>query len=137
LQHISRGGTAGPDAGPAVLWKTQTEITLQTKTEEDRETWQAALLRAGIKQVKKREADGDDDLTTDPALDRQVDQIRNLTDTYLKIVQIKMIDTIPKLCMHTQVGNIARYPTPFLISKCPPASCLGEGACSHPVVCCR
>eukprot|EP00037_Helgoeca_nana_P024904 m.267516 g.267516 ORF g.267516 m.267516 type:complete len:895 (-) comp26783_c0_seq11:2144-4828(-) len=99
----------GPDAGPAVLWKTQTEITLQTKTEEDRETWQAALLRAGIKQVKKREADGDDDLTTDPALDRQVDQIRNLTDTYLKIVQIKMIDTIPKLCMHTQVNSLKTF----------------------------
>ena len=43
-----------------MLWKTNSEITLQTKTEEEREAWQAALLRAGIKQVKKRTNEDDD-----------------------------------------------------------------------------
>lgn len=107
----------GSEGGPRLLWKTHTEVTLQTKTEEERESWQAALLRSGIKQVENRYEEKTDELTADPALDRQVNQIRNLTDTYLKIVQVKMVDTVPKLCMHTQVHALKNFIQSDLLNK--------------------
>jgi len=104
-----RAGPVNPADQPKILWKNSSEITLQAKTKEERESWQAALLRAGIRQVKQRAADEEDLSKNNPALDHQVNQIRNLTDTYLKIVQIKMVDTVPKLCMHTQVNALQNF----------------------------
>jgi dynamin GTPase len=43
----------------------------------------------------------------DPQLERQVETIRNLVDSYLKIVNKTQRDLIPKIIMHIIVKNVS------------------------------
>lgn len=43
--------------------------------------------------------------STDPNLDRKVEMIRNLVDSYLKIVNKTQRDLIPKMVMHVIVNQ--------------------------------
>lgn len=45
----------------------------------------------------------------DPQLERQVETIRNLVDSYMKIVNKTQRDLVPKTIMHIVVTNVRIY----------------------------
>jgi len=47
--------------------------------------------------------------STDPVLERQVETIRNLVDSYLKIVHKTQRDLVPKTIMHIIVNEVDRF----------------------------
>ena len=44
----------------------------------------------------------------DPQLERQVETIRNLVDSYLKIIHKTQRDIVPKTIMHLIVNDVSR-----------------------------
>lgn len=60
--------------------------------------------------------DGDTNkIPTDPKLERQVEIIRNLVDSYMKIVTKTQRDMVPKIIMHQLINEVILYI--ILISK--------------------
>ena len=43
----------------------------------------------------------------DPQLERQVETIRNLVDSYLKIIHKTVKDMVPKTIMHMVINNVS------------------------------
>lgn len=53
---------------------------------------------------------GSDNLmhSMDPQLERQVETIRNLVDSYMAIVNKTVRDLMPKTIMHLMINNVSR-----------------------------
>jgi len=51
----------------------------------------------------------DEVASLDPQLERQVETIRNLVDSYLKIVHKTQRDIVPKTIMHLIVNEVCHY----------------------------
>lgn len=45
----------------------------------------------------------------DPQLERQVETIRNLVDSYMSIINKCIRDLIPKTIMHLMINNVSAY----------------------------
>ena len=78
------------------VYKDYKQLELSCESQEDVDSWKASFLRAGVYPERSSEAntaDGSDSGPTDPGLpsldpqlERQVETIRNLVDSYMKIV---------------------------------------------------
>lgn len=79
------------------VYKDYKQLELSCESQEDVDSWKASFLRAGVYPERSSEAntnDGNDDgpsgdpglPSLDPQLERQVETIRNLVDSYMKIV---------------------------------------------------
>ena len=64
-------------------------------------SWQL-LIQACVDVVQNK----DDIGSMDPQLERQVETIRNLVDSYLKIVHKTQRDIVPKTVMHLIVNEV-------------------------------
>ncbi|VDP69538.1 unnamed protein product [Echinostoma caproni] len=53
--------------------------------------------------------DGDNTETNDPKLERQIEVIRNLVDSYMKIVNKTQRDMVPKVVMHSLINQLKQY----------------------------
>ncbi len=51
--------------------------------------------------------DSNHSVSTDPQLERQVETIRNLVDSYMKIINKTQRDLVPKTCMHLIVNQVS------------------------------
>uniref|UniRef100_A0A8C5DBU3 Interferon-induced GTP-binding protein Mx n=1 Tax=Gouania willdenowi TaxID=441366 RepID=A0A8C5DBU3_GOUWI len=89
------------------VYKDLRQIELACDNQEDVDSWKASFLRAGVypekDQVNKR-APGDT-LSMDPQLERQVETIRNLVDSYIGIVNKTIRDLMPKTIMHLMINS--------------------------------
>lgn len=47
----------------------------------------------------------------DPQLERKVETIRNLVDSYMAIVNKCIRDLMPKTIMHLMINNVRAFPT--------------------------
>ncbi|KAM9435035.1 dynamin 3a isoform 2-T2 [Clarias gariepinus] len=95
------------------IYKDYRHLELACDTQEEAESWKASLLRAGVYPEKTR-ADGDssvvdENLSMDPQLERQVETIRNLVDSYMSIVYKTIRDLIPKTIMHLMINNLKEF----------------------------
>ncbi|KOB65852.1 Uncharacterized protein OBRU01_17314 [Operophtera brumata] len=79
---------------------------------DDVDSWKASFLRAGVYPEKTSEAaNGDESSDTsgsssmDPQLERQVETIRNLVDSYMRIVTKTTRDLVPKTIMMMIINN--------------------------------
>ena len=52
----------------------------------------------------------------DPQLERKVETIRNLVDSYMAIVNKCIRDLMPKAIMHLMIGNVRKKITEMFIS---------------------
>lgn len=78
------------------VYKDSKQLELSCESQEDVESWKASFLRAGVYLERSSEtsvSNGSDDgandaaiSSLDPQLERQVETIRNLVDSYMKIV---------------------------------------------------
>lgn len=79
------------------VYKDYKQLELSCESQEDVDSWKASFLRAGVYPERTHEAsasNGNEEggasdagmSSLDPQLERQVETIRNLVDSYMKIV---------------------------------------------------
>jgi dynamin GTPase len=94
------------------VYKDYKQLELSAESQEEVDSWKASFLRAGVYPEKKVEADDDskDDIgSIDPQLERQVETIRNLVESYLRIVHKTQQDMVPKTIMHMIVNEMKDF----------------------------
>uniref|UniRef100_A0A8C0YM53 dynamin GTPase n=1 Tax=Cyprinus carpio carpio TaxID=630221 RepID=A0A8C0YM53_CYPCA len=92
------------------VYKDLRQIELACDTQEDMDSWKASFLRAGVYPEKDQvlissTSSGADTFSMDPQLERQVETIRNLVDSYIGIVNKTIRDLMPKTIMHLMINS--------------------------------
>uniref|UniRef100_A0A8C4I7R1 Interferon-induced GTP-binding protein Mx n=1 Tax=Dicentrarchus labrax TaxID=13489 RepID=A0A8C4I7R1_DICLA len=100
------------------VYKDYRQLELASESQEEVDSWKASFLRAGVypertvdkEKVEVEEASGDGHIhSLDPQLERQVEIVRNLVDSYLSIIHRTVRDLIPKTIMHLMVNNTKEF----------------------------
>ncbi|KAJ8279000.1 hypothetical protein COCON_G00060660 [Conger conger] len=103
------------------VYKDYRFLELACDTQEEVDSWKASLLRAGV-YPEKAPVDGDnsgptDNFSMDPQLERQVETIRNLVDSYMAIVNKCIRDLMPKTIMHLMIINVKEFINAELLAQ--------------------
>ncbi|KAK4328154.1 hypothetical protein Pmani_001429 [Petrolisthes manimaculis] len=97
------------------VYKDYKELQLGVETQDDMDSWKASFLRAGVYPEKVsdsangEEGSNEGSTSMDPQLERQVETIRNLVDSYMKIVTKTTRDLVPKTIMHLMINNTKEF----------------------------
>uniref|UniRef100_A0A8C1XP21 dynamin GTPase n=1 Tax=Cyprinus carpio TaxID=7962 RepID=A0A8C1XP21_CYPCA len=93
------------------VYKDLRQIELACDSQEEVDSWKASFLRAGVYPEKDQPENEDgvpaDTLSMDPQLERQVETIRNLVDSYTGIVNKSIRDLMPKTIMHLMINSVS------------------------------
>ncbi|XP_046894152.1 LOW QUALITY PROTEIN: dynamin-3 [Hypomesus transpacificus] len=91
------------------VYKDLRQVELACDSQEDVDSWKASFLRAGVypekDQVENEDSAPADTFSMDPQLERQVETIRNLVDSYSGIVNKSIRDLMPKTIMHLMINS--------------------------------
>uniref|UniRef100_A0A8U8C972 dynamin GTPase n=1 Tax=Geospiza parvula TaxID=87175 RepID=A0A8U8C972_GEOPR len=94
------------------VYKDLRQIELACDSQEDVDSWKASFLRAGVYPEKDQvglspagDENGENTFSMDPQLERQVETIRNLVDSYVGIINKSIRDLMPKTIMHLMINN--------------------------------
>nr|XP_033781416.1 dynamin-2 isoform X7 [Geotrypetes seraphini] len=90
------------------VYKDLRQIELACDSQEDVDSWKASFLRAGVYPEKDQVENEDcqeNTFSMDPQLERQVETIRNLVDSYVAIINKSIRDLMPKTIMHLMINN--------------------------------
>uniref|UniRef100_A0A673ZIF6 dynamin GTPase n=1 Tax=Salmo trutta TaxID=8032 RepID=A0A673ZIF6_SALTR len=99
------------------VYKDYRQLELACETQDDIDGWKASFLRAGVypERVTQSESgdgeNGSDNFmhSMDPQLERQVETIRNLVDSYMAIVNKTVRDLMPKTIMYLMINNTKEF----------------------------
>nr|XP_026242128.1 dynamin-1 isoform X7 [Urocitellus parryii] len=101
------------------VYKDYRQLELACETQEEVDSWKASFLRAGVypervgdkEKASESEENGSDSFmhSMDPQLERQVETIRNLVDSYMAIVNKTVRDLMPKTIMHLMINNTKEF----------------------------
>uniref|UniRef100_A0A7N6B5L4 Interferon-induced GTP-binding protein Mx n=1 Tax=Anabas testudineus TaxID=64144 RepID=A0A7N6B5L4_ANATE len=96
------------------VYKDYRQLELACESQEDVDAWKASFLRAGVypERVTVRFI-----LNMDPQLERQVETIRNLVDSYMAIVNKTVRDLMPKTIMHLMINNTKEFINAELLAQ--------------------
>merc|ERR1719188_1310847 len=95
-------------------------LDLSCETQDDVDSWKASFLRAGVypekSSVETGGGEGEEGRSessglgsVDPQLERQVETIRNLVDSYMKIVTKTCRDLVPKIIMYLMINDAKAF----------------------------
>merc|ERR1711983_34388 len=95
-------------------------LDLSCETQDDVDSWKASFLRAGVypekSSVETGGGEGEEGRSdnaglgsVDPQLERQVETIRNLVDSYMKIVTKTCRDLVPKIIMFLMINDTKAF----------------------------
>ncbi|XP_053300109.1 dynamin-3 isoform X5 [Pleuronectes platessa] len=91
------------------VYKDLRQVELACDSQEDVDSWKASFLRAGVypekDQTENEDAAPPDTFSMDPQLERQVETIRNLVDSYIGIINKSIRDLVPKTIMHLMINS--------------------------------
>uniref|UniRef100_A0A672ZF17 Dynamin-2 n=1 Tax=Sphaeramia orbicularis TaxID=375764 RepID=A0A672ZF17_9TELE len=98
------------------VYKDLRQIELACDSQEDVDSWKASFLRAGVYPEKDQSvillyllmlslSAPADTFSMDPQLERQVETIRNLVDSYIGIINKSIRDLVPKTIMHLMINS--------------------------------
>ncbi|NWU00148.1 DYN2 protein, partial [Urocynchramus pylzowi] len=97
------------------VYKDLRQIELACDSQEDVDSWKASFLRAGVYpekgdhsllfQTESEDGAQENTFSMDPQLERQVETIRNLVDSYVGIINKSIRDLMPKTIMHLMINN--------------------------------
>ncbi|XP_075715114.1 dynamin-2 isoform X2 [Rhinoderma darwinii] len=91
------------------VYKDLRQIELACDSQEDVDSWKASFLRAGVyperDQTENEDEVQENTFSMDPQLERQVETIRNLVDSYMAIINKSIRDLMPKTIMHLMINN--------------------------------
>ncbi|XP_039289608.1 dynamin isoform X5 [Nilaparvata lugens] len=103
------------------VYKDYKQLELSCETQDEVDTWKASFLRAGVYPEKSTDqSNGDEERegfeggnegtsSMDPMLERQVETIRNLVDSYMKIVTKTTRDLVPKTIMYLIINDAKNF----------------------------
>ncbi|XP_053341231.1 dynamin-1a isoform X5 [Clarias gariepinus] len=97
------------------VYKDYRQLELACESQEEVDGWKASFLRAGVYPERvvsdASEENGSDSFmhSMDPQLERQVETIRNLVDSYMSIVNKTVRDLMPKTIMHLMIINTKEF----------------------------
>ncbi|KAJ8300049.1 hypothetical protein KUTeg_021568 [Tegillarca granosa] len=95
------------------VYKDYKQLELSAESQEDVDSWKASFLRAGVYPDRSQDEDTksqhDEMASMDPQLERQVETIRNLVDSYMKIVNKTQRDLTPKTIMYMIVNDVKAF----------------------------
>merc|ERR1740123_611948 len=104
-------------------------LDLSCETQDDVDSWKASFLRAGVYPEKSNvgavdggeEGEGRSESSglgsVDPQLERQVETIRNLVDSYMKIVTKTCRDLVPKSIMFLMINDVKQFINAELLAQ--------------------
>ncbi|NXB50319.1 DYN2 protein, partial [Leucopsar rothschildi] len=118
------------------VYKDLRQIELACDSQEDVDSWKASFLRAGVypekDQTESEDGAQENTFSMDPQLERQVETIRNLVDSYVGIINKSIRDLMPKTIMHLMINNTKDFIPgellAFLYSSSDQASLMEESA---------
>ncbi|XP_041754265.1 dynamin-1a isoform X3 [Coregonus clupeaformis] len=103
------------------VYKDYRQLELACESQEEIDGWKASFLRAGVYPERVTEKEGKSDSgdgengsdnfmhSMDPQLERQVETIRNLVDSYMAIVNKTVRDLMPKTIMYLMINNTKEF----------------------------
>ncbi|XP_075544484.1 dynamin-1 shibire isoform X1 [Dermacentor variabilis] len=103
------------------VYKDYKQLELSCESQEEVDSWKASFLRAGVYPERAQSAAGDGEggsdgagsegggSSMDPQLERQVETIRNLVDSYMRIITKTFRDLVPKIIMHLTINNTKEF----------------------------
>uniref|UniRef100_A0A3B3TN04 Interferon-induced GTP-binding protein Mx n=1 Tax=Poecilia latipinna TaxID=48699 RepID=A0A3B3TN04_9TELE len=92
------------------VYKDNRTLELACDSQDDVDSWKSSLLRAGVYPDKTTTTTTTtDNFSMDPQLERKVETIRNLVDSYMAIVNKCIRDLIPKTIMHLMINNVKDF----------------------------
>ncbi|XP_075403157.1 dynamin-2 isoform X1 [Tenrec ecaudatus] len=95
------------------VYKDLRQIELACDSQEEVDSWKASFLRAGVypekDQAENEEGTQENTFSMDPQLERQVETIRNLVDSYVAIINKSIRDLMPKTIMHIMINNTKAF----------------------------
>uniref|UniRef100_A0A8C2XSK6 Dynamin-2 n=1 Tax=Cyclopterus lumpus TaxID=8103 RepID=A0A8C2XSK6_CYCLU len=93
------------------VYKDLRQVELACDSQEDVDSWKASFLRAGVYPEKDQNDDAApaDTFSMDPQLERQVETIRNLVDSYIGIINKSTRDLVPKTIMHLMINSVSDF----------------------------
>uniref|UniRef100_A0A8C7IYK2 dynamin GTPase n=1 Tax=Oncorhynchus kisutch TaxID=8019 RepID=A0A8C7IYK2_ONCKI len=95
------------------VYKDNRFLELACDTQDEVDSWRASLLRAGV----YPERSSNDNFSMDPQLERKVETIRNLVDSYMAIVNKCIRDLMPKTIMHLMISNVKDFINAELLAQ--------------------
>ncbi|XP_067108802.1 dynamin-3 [Osmerus mordax] len=104
------------------VYKDNRSLELACDTQDEVDSWKSSLLRAGVYPEKIATVDTESTTTTenfsmDPQLERKVETIRNLVDSYMAIVNKCIRDLMPKTIMHLMIINVKDFINAELLAQ--------------------
>uniref|UniRef100_A0A671MNN6 dynamin GTPase n=1 Tax=Sinocyclocheilus anshuiensis TaxID=1608454 RepID=A0A671MNN6_9TELE len=87
------------------VYKDYRHLELACDTQDEMDSWKASLLRAGVYPEKTTA----ESFSMDPQLERQVETIRNLVDSYMSIIYKSIRDLMPKTIVHLVINNVREF----------------------------
>ncbi|XP_029939369.1 dynamin 3a isoform X2 [Salarias fasciatus] len=102
------------------VYKDYKSLDLACNSQEELDSWKASLLRAGIypeKVAVDEQGNGSTENFTDPQLERQVETIRNLVDSYMGIIFKTVRDLMPKTIMHLMINSVKEFISSELLAQ--------------------
>ncbi|KAI0989351.1 hypothetical protein GJ496_010795 [Pomphorhynchus laevis] len=94
------------------IYREHKTIELSCDEVEEADSWKASFLRAGVYPIQSRAdpaATAGDSSFIDPFLDRQIETIRNLVESYMSIINRTTRDIVPKIIMHGLILDVKEY----------------------------
>ncbi|VDM09779.1 unnamed protein product [Wuchereria bancrofti] len=97
------------------IYKDYKQLELSASNLDEVDAWKASFLRAGVYPEKEKPAEDGETITeieetsVDPQLERQVETIRNLVDSYMRIVTKTIRDLVPKAIMFLIVNKVSEF----------------------------
>uniref|UniRef100_A0A8C8DTE5 Interferon-induced GTP-binding protein Mx n=1 Tax=Oryzias sinensis TaxID=183150 RepID=A0A8C8DTE5_9TELE len=103
------------------VYKDNRTLELACDSQDDVDSWKSSLLRAGVYPEKTTTSESttttSDNFSMDPQLERKVETIRNLVDSYMAIVNKCVRDLIPKTIMHLMINNVKDFINAELLAQ--------------------
>uniref|UniRef100_A0A667YWM6 Interferon-induced GTP-binding protein Mx n=1 Tax=Myripristis murdjan TaxID=586833 RepID=A0A667YWM6_9TELE len=105
------------------VYKDYRQLELACETQEDVDGWKSnvslklSLLPCGVYLCQFYENGSDFTHSMDPQLERQVETIRNLVDSYMAIVNKTVRDLMPKTIMHLMINNTKDFINAELLAQ--------------------
>lgn len=110
------------------IYKDYRSLDLACSSQEELDGWKASLLQAGVYPERvpgDTEGNGSPENFSDPQLERQVETIRSLVESYMSIIYKTIKDLMPKTIMHLMVNSVKEFISAELLAQ---LYALGEGA---------
>nr|XP_061834205.1 dynamin-3-like isoform X1 [Nerophis lumbriciformis] len=102
------------------VYKDHKFLELSCNSREELDSWKSSMLRAGVfpEDVKVQKLNnGAPENFTDPQLERQVETIRNLVDSYMGIIHKTVKDLMPKAIMHLMINSVKEFISSELLAQ--------------------